>query len=141
MAPAATAKPIRCFSLIDLKEAANYGGLFFMFYILAGSVAAFRGRLPLFTAAHLLFCRMGPAERQPRRYTPAEYFAMEEQSEVRHEYYDGEIFAMAGGTKSHNLITQNVTLSAFRRHNMNGDGNKLRQPQCCYFTARCCISA
>ncbi len=54
---------------------------------------------------------MGQAEPQPRRYTPAEYFALEEQSEVRHEYYDGEIFAMAGGTKSHNLTTQNITLS------------------------------
>ena len=44
----------------------------------------------------------------PIRYTAAEYFALEARSEVRHEYFDGEIFAMAGGTKSHNLITQNI---------------------------------
>ncbi len=43
-----------------------------------------------------------------RRYTPEEYFALEEQSEIRHEYFDGEIFAMAGGTKSHNLIKGNI---------------------------------
>ena len=42
------------------------------------------------------------------RYTAAEYFALEAQSEVRHEYFDGGIFAMAGGTKSHNLIKNNM---------------------------------
>ena len=45
---------------------------------------------------------------QQRHYTSEEYFALEVQSEVRHEYFDGEIFAMAGGPKSHNLIAQNV---------------------------------
>ena len=48
---------------------------------------------------------------ETRRYTPAEYFVLEAQSEVRHAYFDGEVFAMAGGTKSHNLITQNFTLA------------------------------
>lgn len=42
----------------------------------------------------------------PRQYTPAEYFALEEQSEVRHEYFEGEVFAMAGGTKAHNLLAK-----------------------------------
>lgn len=45
------------------------------------------------------------------RYTAVEYFALEAQSEVRHEYFGGEVFAMAGGTKSHNLIGQNITLN------------------------------
>jgi Uma2 family endonuclease len=31
------------------------------------------------------------------RLTPAEYFAWEEQQEVKHEYFDGEVFAMTGG--------------------------------------------
>ena len=52
---------------------------------------------------------MGQPEIQSR-YTAAEYFALEARSEVRHEYFDGELFAMAGGTKSHNLITQNYGL-------------------------------
>ncbi len=43
-----------------------------------------------------------------QRYTAEEYFALEARSEVRHEYFDGEIFAMAGGTKSHNLIKGNI---------------------------------
>lgn len=54
---------------------------------------------------------MGHAELQTRRYTPEEYLALEEKSEVRHEYFAGEIFAMAGASKSHNLLAQNVALS------------------------------
>lgn len=50
---------------------------------------------------------MGQPESQ-RRYTPEEYFALEAQSEVRHEYFDGEVFAMAGTTIPHNLIKGNI---------------------------------
>ena len=42
-----------------------------------------------------------------RRYTVAEYMALEEQSSVRHEFFEGEVFAMAGGTARHNLLTGN----------------------------------
>jgi hypothetical protein len=31
-----------------------------------------------------------------RRYSIREYFQMEEKAEVRHEFHDGEILAMAG---------------------------------------------
>lgn len=44
----------------------------------------------------------------PRRYKPAEYFALEEQSEVKHEYFDGEVFAMAGATKPHNRLVKSM---------------------------------
>ncbi|GAA4361075.1 Uma2 family endonuclease [Hymenobacter saemangeumensis] len=54
---------------------------------------------------------MGHAEQQKRRYTPAEYFALEEQSVVRHEYFDGEVFAMAGASKAHNTIAQNLVIA------------------------------
>lgn len=43
------------------------------------------------------------------RYTPAEYLAQERVSENRHEFYRGEIFAMAGATESHNRIALNIT--------------------------------
>jgi Uma2 family endonuclease len=39
--------------------------------------------------------------------TPEEYLAMEEASEERHEYYQGEIFAMAGASIAHNRIVKN----------------------------------
>jgi Uma2 family endonuclease len=38
------------------------------------------------------------------RLTPEEYFAWEEQQEVKHEYFDGEVFAMTGGTVNHGRI-------------------------------------
>jgi Uma2 family endonuclease len=40
--------------------------------------------------------------------TPEEYLARERQAEFKSEYYDGEIFAMAGGTPEHSLISSNV---------------------------------
>ncbi len=43
-----------------------------------------------------------------RRYTPAEYLALERTSEERHEFYRGEIFAMAGGTERHATICDNL---------------------------------
>lgn len=43
------------------------------------------------------------------RYTEADYFALEEQSEERHEFIDGEIIAMAGGTGAHSLIAANIS--------------------------------
>lgn len=48
---------------------------------------------------------------EKKRYTVEEYFALEEKSEVRHEFFDGEIFAMAGTTLNHNRIAQNVGFS------------------------------
>jgi Uma2 family endonuclease len=47
----------------------------------------------------------------------AEYLALEEQSQVRHEYVDGQVYAMAGGSQRHNRIALNVAsglLSALR---------------------------
>lgn len=51
---------------------------------------------------------MGHADVVERKYSVAEYFKMEEQSDIRHEYYDGEIFAMADTTMNHNDIVGNV---------------------------------
>lgn len=42
--------------------------------------------------------------------TPEEYLLTERQAETKHEYYDGEIFAMAGASQRHNFLT--VGLSA-----------------------------
>lgn len=43
-----------------------------------------------------------------RRYTPAEYLALEEQAEYKSEYYKGEIIAMAGSSLNHNRIAKNI---------------------------------
>jgi Uma2 family endonuclease len=41
------------------------------------------------------------------RFTPEEYFAWEEQQEEKHEYFDGEIYAMSCGTLNHSEIAGN----------------------------------
>lgn len=40
--------------------------------------------------------------------TPEEYLALERQAEHKSEYYDGEIFAMTGASRKHNLIALNI---------------------------------
>ncbi len=43
-----------------------------------------------------------------KRTSPAEYLDMDRVSEVRHEYYVGEVIAMSGGSHNHSLIATNV---------------------------------
>ncbi|HQV23516.1 MAG TPA: Uma2 family endonuclease, partial [Agitococcus sp.] len=40
--------------------------------------------------------------------TEAEYLAGEKLAETKHEYIDGEVFAMAGASASHNRLSLNV---------------------------------
>lgn len=62
-------------------------------------------------------------------YTVEEYLAFEEQSGIRHEYYQGEIFpldgpasteGMAGGTRQHNRLIQNCAFEL--RTGLQGQG-------------------
>ena len=43
-----------------------------------------------------------------KRYSVADYLAVERASPVKHEFFDGEVFAMAGGTEPHNLLAMNA---------------------------------
>ncbi|MCX6027910.1 MAG: Uma2 family endonuclease [Chloroflexi bacterium] len=45
-----------------------------------------------------------------RTFTPAEYLAMETVADYKSEYYNGEIFAMSGGTTDHSLVAVNLTI-------------------------------
>lgn len=46
---------------------------------------------------------------QPVAYcTPDEYYRLERESHERHEWFKGEMFAMAGGTTPHSLIKVNL---------------------------------
>jgi Uma2 family endonuclease len=56
------------------------------------------------------------------RFTPEEYFAWEEQQLERHEYINGEVYAMSGGTINHSDIAGNF-LSLLKAH-MRGSGCK-----------------
>jgi Uma2 family endonuclease len=39
------------------------------------------------------------------RFTPEEYFVWEDKQLEKHEYIDGEVYAMSGGSKNHSLIS------------------------------------
>ena len=46
----------------------------------------------------------------PRIYlTPAEYLAFERQSDVKHEYFRGELFAMSGASQNHVTVFMNTS--------------------------------
>lgn len=48
------------------------------------------------------------SESSPKQYTAQEYLEFEVNTEDRHEYDDGEIVAMTGGTPNHNDIASNL---------------------------------
>jgi Uma2 family endonuclease len=59
---------------------------------------------------------------QPKpRLTPEEYLVRERLAETKSEYYQGQVFAMAGASEKHNVIVTNLVLSL---------GNSLRRRDC-----------
>lgn len=60
------------------------------------------------------------ARRARHRYTYREYLDLEATSSTRHEYFDGEIYAMAGGTPEHAMLAA-AFISALDRQLGDGD--------------------
>jgi len=60
------------------------------------------------------------------KITVQEYLAMERVSEIKHEFYDGDIFDMTGGTPAHSLIASNIIREA---------GNALKSRPCVVFNS------
>ena len=53
---------------------------------------------------------------QPKTgYTPEEYLAIEREAEFKSEYFDGEMFAMTGASRKHNLIAVNVVANLYNQ--------------------------
>jgi Uma2 family endonuclease len=53
-----------------------------------------------------------PMSRNIKTYiTPEEYLALEREVEYKSEYHNGEIFAMTGASRKHNLISTNIVTS------------------------------
>lgn len=53
---------------------------------------------------------------QPITYlTPEEYLALERQSELRSEYINGQMVAMTGASREHNLIATNISGSLWQQ--------------------------
>ena len=72
---------------------------------------------------------MSTAERMDGRMTQAEYTVWEREQVERHEYYAGEVFSQAGGTRRHSLIGSN-TLGEIRQrligHACQAHGSDMR---------------
>lgn len=49
--------------------------------------------------------------REKARMTPEAYLEFEKTSEIRHEFFRGELFAMTGGSLNHNRISRNIVRS------------------------------
>ncbi len=60
------------------------------------------------------------AEPQSRRLSSQEYLDWEATQDIKHEYLDGEAFAMTGGTIAHNLISGNFY--ALLKSHLRGKG-------------------
>ncbi|MEZ4867285.1 MAG: Uma2 family endonuclease [Caldilineaceae bacterium] len=58
---------------------------------------------------------MFAAKMRSRWISPKEYLQQEEISTERHEYFDGEIFLMAGGIHNHEVINVNI-IAALHQH-------------------------
>ena len=54
----------------------------------------------------------------PHQYTYADYLALEEASNVKHEFLDGEIYAIAGGTPTHAALA--VVVSSLLHQQLRG---------------------
>jgi Uma2 family endonuclease len=46
---------------------------------------------------------------EKRHWTAQEYLAWERQQPTRHEFFQGEVFALGGATREHNLLVVNIT--------------------------------
>lgn len=57
---------------------------------------------------------MSRAARPRHRYSYEEYLAYEQDSALKHEYDDGEIVAMAGGSRRHNALASRVSAALER---------------------------
>ncbi|GAA4999671.1 Uma2 family endonuclease [Acinetobacter puyangensis] len=62
----------------------------------------------------------------PLKLSEQDYLAGELHSEIKHEYIDGEVFAMVGSTANHNTLAGNVFLAL---------GNHLKGKPCRPFTS------
>ena len=55
-----------------------------------------------------------------RLLTGEEYLAFDRESEIRHEFVDGEIFALSGASRAHNLIGTNMVAALHPRLRRRG---------------------
>jgi Uma2 family endonuclease len=62
------------------------------------------------------------------RFTPEQYFAWEEQQNCRHEYLNGEVYAMTGGTLNHGRIA--INFGFILKAHLRGSGYQVGNSDC-----------
>lgn len=62
------------------------------------------------------------------KLTPEEYFVWEEKQLLRHEYLNGEIYAMGGGTQNHGRIASNIIFIV--KGHLRGGGCQVGNSDC-----------
>lgn len=74
---------------------------------------------------------MDDAIPQSRRYSVEEYFRMESDAVEKHDYINGQIVCMSGGTAVHSLITANLIREV---------GNLLKGKPCRVYESNLCVA-
>jgi Uma2 family endonuclease len=67
-----------------------------------------------------------PQRKLAYEYTPEEYLALERKAETKHEYLDGQIYAMAGASPTHNQICFNAIVAV---------GSQIKDSTCIGYTS------
>lgn len=62
------------------------------------------------------------------KLTPEEYFIWEEKQLLRHEYINGEVYAMTGGTQNHGRIASNIIFIV--KGHLRGGGCQVGNSDC-----------
>lgn len=62
------------------------------------------------------------------RFAPEEYFQWEEEQQLRHEYINGEVYAMSGGTQNHGRIASNIIF--ILKGHLRGGGCQVGNSDC-----------
>jgi len=62
------------------------------------------------------------------KLTPEEYFVWEEKQLLRHEYFNGEVYAMSGGTQNHGRVASNIIF--ILKGHLRGGGCQVGNSDC-----------
>jgi len=54
-----------------------------------------------------------PDKNYNSKLTVEEYVKLEQDTDQKHEFHDGQVYAMAGGTDNHNTITMNISAEIY----------------------------
>ncbi|MCZ2206574.1 Uma2 family endonuclease [Cylindrospermopsis raciborskii] len=72
--------------------------------------------------------QIGDRQTKVPKFTPEEYFIWEEKQLLRHEYINGEVYAMTGGTQNHGRIASNIIFIV--KGHLRGSGCQVGNSDC-----------